>query len=164
MAPTAPMSSPDAVTAAFIESAVHAAADSHVNVDDFNALQQATVEHSDAADPANASSTAAAALGSMYPTIHVPQSTAETFAGHAGAEADHHDNPYPASTHPDGMPSMVASSNGFQGEPPRYQVAPNPKPAVGSEEWHKLRKDNHKEGEWLVHPAVFVLPFQLTWS
>jgi bHLH factor len=22
------------------------------------------------------------------------------------------------------------------------------KPAVGSDEWHKVRKDNHKEGKW----------------
>ena len=29
---------------------------------------------------------------------------------------------------------------------PQYKP-PNPKPAVGSEEWHKMRKDNHKEGK-----------------
>lgn len=96
--PAAAMGEPDAATAAFIESAVNAAqaAQEHVNVEDFSALQQAAAaSHSEAADPANASTTAAAALGSMYPTLHVPQSTEETFAAQVGVEVDHHpDNSY----------------------------------------------------------------------
>lgn len=40
--------------------------------------------------------------------------------------------------------------NGVQPQGPRYSAGPstpNPKPTVGSEEWHKMRKDNHKEGK-----------------
>lgn len=152
-APTAVMTEPDATTAAFIENAVnaaHAAAQEHVNVEDFSALQQAAADHSEAADPANASSTAAAALGSMYPTLHVPQSTEETFVPQPGPEVDHQpDTSFNNSnvSRSDGLPNPPAPMqhpNGVQ--EPRYTGPPNPKPAVGSEEWHKMRKDNHKEG------------------
>jgi bHLH factor len=143
-APPAAMSDSDAATAAFIENAVSAtqAIQEHVNVEDFNALQQAAAEHSEAADPANASSTAAAALGSMYPTLHVPQTTEETFAAQAGADVDASFN---TSGVGDGLSGSLASANGIH--EPRYGGSNNPKPAVGSEEWHKMRKDNHKEGE-----------------
>ncbi|EJT81937.1 helix-loop-helix DNA binding protein [Gaeumannomyces tritici R3-111a-1] len=119
---------------------------------DFSALQQATVDHNDVSDPANASSTAAAALGSMYPTLHVPQTTEETFAAQAGVEPEHSESAFGVSA--DGLP-MDASTletiqqpsppNGIRQDLPRYPQAQ--KPAVGSEEWHKLRKDNHKEVE-----------------
>lgn len=149
----------DAISAAFMENAdtaqaAHAAAAAvGVNVSDFSALQQAAAEHSEASDPANASSTAAAALGSMYPTLHIPQSTEETFAAQAGVDTDHHDNSYADVGH-DGL-SMDTSgvsaagmhpSNGIR-QDQRYGSTPTQKPAVGSEEWHKMRKDNHKEGE-----------------
>ncbi|KAM7202120.1 hypothetical protein V8F20_004574 [Naviculisporaceae sp. PSN 640] len=154
-APAATMTVPEAE--AFLESAtvqIAQAAHDHVNVDDFSALAQATAEHTDPTDTTNASNTAAAAL-SMYPTLHVPPSTEETFAAQAGVVETHHDEnsfntPVPQ---PDGLPSLAAPSplqapNGVQiPEPPRYGSAPNPKPAVGSEEWHKQRKDNHKEVE-----------------
>jgi len=32
---------------------------------------------------------------------------------------------------------------------PSVEVLGN-KPAVGSDEWHKVRKDNHKEGKWQI--------------
>jgi bHLH factor len=140
--------------AAFIESAVSTAqaVHGHVNVEDLSALQQATAEPSDAADPANASSTAAAALGSMYPTLHVPPSTEETFAAQVSVEHEHHqDHSFNSSgvNHPDGLPAPapvapMPSSNGVPEQ--RFNTTTNPKPAVGSEEWHKMRKDNHKEG------------------
>lgn len=133
------------------------AAAAGVNVSDFNALQQAAAgaEHSDAADPANASSTAAAAL--VYPTIHAPQPSDENFAVQLGVEQEqHHDvSPYTHEVpHNDGMHmdhqalanAVVQSPNGvMRADVPgaRYST---PKPAVGSEEWHKMRKDNHKEG------------------
>ncbi|KAJ9154761.1 Transcriptional regulator CBF1 [Pleurostoma richardsiae] len=151
------------VEEAFMDSAVEAAA-SGVNVSDFTALQQAAAEHSEAADPANASSTAAAALGSMYPTLHVPQSTEETFAAQT-LDTDHHhaDTSYPGDvSQTDGLPIDTSGSvhqlsppnvqptNGIRHPEPRFQTSqgtPTPKPAVGSEEWHKMRKDNHKEVE-----------------
>ncbi|EON98154.1 putative helix-loop-helix dna binding protein [Phaeoacremonium minimum UCRPA7] len=149
----------DALSAAFMESAdtaqaAHAAAAAAgVNVSDFSALQQAAAEHSEASDPANASSTAAAALGSMYPTLHIPQSTEETFAAQAGVDTDHHDTSYADVGH-DGLPMDTSGvstggihpANGVR-QDQRYGSTPNPKPAVGSEEWHKMRKDNHKEVE-----------------
>lgn len=129
------------------------AAAAGVNVSDFNALQQAAAgaEHGDAADPANASSTAAAAL--VYPTIHAPQPSDENFAAQLGVEQEqHHDvSPYNDSLHLDHQAlanAGVQSPNGVN--VPGGVRYPTPKPAVGSEEWHKMRKDNHKEGTCLA--------------
>ncbi|KAI4870922.1 hypothetical protein F4820DRAFT_442786 [Hypoxylon rubiginosum] len=163
VAPPATMSTtPDA---AYVESAVEAAqaaaaqaaqaaAQAATNAD-FTALQQATVDHHDPSEHANASSTAAAALGTMYPTIHVPQPTEETFAAQT-TEVDHHQDPtfgHHDMMHPDGLPDanslgQHAVQNGVRPTQP-YATTPtsNSKPAVGSEEWHKMRKDNHKEVE-----------------
>jgi len=124
------------------------AAQDHVNVEDFTALQQATVDPHSVADAATASSTAAAALN-MYPTLHVPPTTEETFAAQVGADAHHDDGSFNTSVNqPDGLPMPPPSSMQPQnGVPPDTNYRPhNPKPAVGSEEWHKMRKDNHKEG------------------
>ncbi|KAL0931786.1 helix-loop-helix DNA-binding domain-containing protein [Colletotrichum truncatum] len=168
---------PDTDTTAFIENAIeaaNAAAANGVNVADFSALQQAAAaEHSEAADPANASSTAAAALG-MYPTLHVPPSTEEQFAAQTSNEPTHQDHTFGHAdvSPPDGLmsslPTVPQPTNGVQGVPPqqphqahqppqpqqpqhRYSTgsvgAPTKKPDVGSEEWHKMRKDNHKEVE-----------------
>ncbi|KFH44907.1 Transcriptional regulator-like protein [Hapsidospora chrysogenum ATCC 11550] len=195
-APPANMSVTPSDTAAYIESAIQAteaAAANGVNVADFNALQQAAQEGTEAADPASATSTAQAALG-MYPTLHVPPSTEEQFAAQAVSEAateHNHDHSYnapdvtqqqqqqqqqhqqpqqpqqpqqspPPPQQPSPMPeeppqavpqSHQPGSNGVQqpGPPHRYSAGaaspPNPKPTVGSEEWHKMRKDNHKEVE-----------------
>ncbi|CAI0645377.1 unnamed protein product, partial [Colletotrichum noveboracense] len=114
----------------------------------------------------NASSTAAAALG-MYPTLHVPPTTEEQFAAQAANEPPHQDH-FPS---PDGLmsslPNVPQPTNGLQGmpQPPHQTHQPTPpqppqhrystgsastpakKPDVGSEEWHKMRKDNHKEVE-----------------
>ncbi|KAI0115329.1 hypothetical protein F4814DRAFT_318188 [Daldinia grandis] len=148
-------STPDA---AYVESAVEAAqaaAQAATNAD-FTALQQATADHHDTSDHANASSTAAAALGTLYPTIHVPQSTEETFAAQAAAEAEHHqDSSFGHSDmlHANGLPDtstngLAQSQNGIRPTQPSYTSSSSAsKPAVGSEEWHKLRKDNHKEVE-----------------
>lgn len=161
----APPASMSADTAAFIENAIeatHVAAASGVNVADFNALQQAAAaDHSETADPSNATSTAQAALG-MYPTLHVPPSTEEQFAAQAGAEGDDsHDGSYnPDVPPPHGLADTPGAAPGQQQPPPSNGVQPqaghrystssasaNVKPSVGSEEWHKMRKDNHKEGE-----------------
>lgn len=125
-----------------LENAVEATqAAAAVNAADFSALQQAAAGHSDAADPANASSTAAAALGNLYPTLHVPPTTEETFAAQTAAESS-----YPDVSH-DGVNDMSIGpgANGVRRES-RYSSSPVTKPTVGSEEWHKMRKNNHKEG------------------
>lgn len=158
------MTSPDPADA-YANSAMdtaHAAA-AGVNVSDFDALQQAAAgtDNTDAADPANASSTAAAAL--VYPTIHAPQPSEDTFAAQISGEQENHQALVPYThdvSQTDGLPmdhqalanaSAVVQSpdGGMHQDMPgaRYSTTPNPKPAVGSEEWHKMRKDNHKEGE-----------------
>ncbi|KJZ72823.1 hypothetical protein HIM_07767 [Hirsutella minnesotensis 3608] len=167
---TAPPAAMSADTTAFIENAIEAtqaAAASGLNVADFSALQQAAAaEHSEPSDPSNATSTAQAALG-MYPTLHVPPSTEEQFATQGVGEADHgHDNSFnPEVAQPDGImdsPDVSPGQQQQQQPPPppsnglpatpghRYSTSsttPNTKPSVGSEEWHKMRKDNHKEVE-----------------
>ncbi|KAH7037750.1 uncharacterized protein B0I36DRAFT_345822 [Microdochium trichocladiopsis] len=161
-APSAALSATDPASAAYVESAVEAAqaAAQAANVNaDFSALQQATVEHPESADSANASSTAAAALGTMYPSIHIPPSTDETFAAHPDPEPDQHADPaFNANEiiHADGLPRSNSSAASISQPSPQNGARPShspysgglvPKPAVGSEEWHKLRKDNHKEVE-----------------
>jgi hypothetical protein len=146
--PTASMTVSDSDTA-FLENTVSIAqaAQDHVNVDDFSALAQATAEHNDT-DTATASSTAAAALN-MYPTLHVPAPTEETFAAQTASDQHHDGNSFNASVADiDGLPVVsptMQSANGLQEK--RYSTSSTPKPAVGSEEWHKMRKDNHKEGK-----------------
>lgn len=158
--------------ASYVESAVEAAqaaAAASVNAADFTALQQATADHHESADPANASSTAAAALGSMYPTLHVPPSTEETFAAQVANENEHStfggNEMLPADGLPDptnsGLPQapQPPGQNGIRSNPPVFQSPQQqsgPRPAVGSEEWHKQRKDNHKEGELAIIHACFL--------
>ncbi|KAF5721714.1 hypothetical protein FMUND_3450 [Fusarium mundagurra] len=160
-APAAHMS---ADPASFIDSAMESQAvnANGVNVADFNALQQAAQadhDHPEAPDPTSATSTAQAALG-MYPTLHVPPSTEEQFAAQAATDPEHGHDP---TFNPDVTPTVDSimeppqvappqhqhtPPNGVPHQPPRYNTAaPNPKPTVGSEEWHKMRKDNHKEVE-----------------
>ncbi|KAI2615458.1 hypothetical protein GGR54DRAFT_612608 [Hypoxylon sp. NC1633] len=157
VAPTAAMSgTPDA---AYVESAVEAAQAAAQAATDanFTALQQAAADHHGSSDHANASSTAAAALGTLYPTIHVPQPTEETFAPHTTGDGDHHQESsfsHGDMLHADGLPEvsgagMVQGQNGVRSTQPSYTSSSMSasKPAVGSEEWHKLRKDSHKEVE-----------------
>jgi transcriptional regulator CBF1 len=125
--------------------------------------------HDDATDPAVASSTAAAALGSMYPAMQVSASPEQHFAEAAtNGQEPSQDASFAdvtAATQPDAAsaatasispPAVVRMVNGAQASPPPprgdYQFR---KPAVGTEEWHKLRKDNHKEGRW---PFFFPVP------
>ncbi|KAK2068408.1 hypothetical protein P8C59_003047 [Phyllachora maydis] len=152
----AAMAVPDADTSPFLENpiSIAQAAQDHVDVDDFSALAHATVDHHDpAAVASTASSTAAAALN-MYPTLHVPASTEETFASQAASEAHHQDNSYSNESpgnETDGLrmvspTSSLQNANGMSDK--RYSTSSStPKPTVGSEEWHKMRKDNHKEVE-----------------
>lgn len=89
----------------------------------------------------NAASTAAAALAGVYPTMTIPQPTDVSFATQGSDERND--------------PSYLDDSqqNSFMDQPPPPQSNPSggrqtgQKPAVGSEEWHKVRKDNHKEVE-----------------
>ncbi|ATY67213.1 Helix-loop-helix DNA binding [Cordyceps militaris] len=160
IAPPATMTA--AETAAFIENAIEAtnaaAAANGVNVADFNALQQAT--HGDHTDHASsdATTTAQAALG-MYPTLHVPPSTEEQFAAQAAdnGEQQHDPSDFNTDITHDLMDQVAPEpQNGVQQpQQPQQQQrhysassqGGTAKPPVGSDEWHKLRKDNHKEVE-----------------
>ncbi|GAP87459.1 putative helix-loop-helix DNA binding protein [Rosellinia necatrix] len=159
--PTAAMSSTPDPSTAYVESAIEAAqaaAQATTNAD-FVALQQAAADRHEISDPANASSTAAAALGTMYPTLHVPQTTDATFVTPTTTEPDGHQEP-PFSHHDILQSHSLAdgSVNDMQQQSQQNGVGPvsspyvtrpsiQPKLAVGSEEWHKQRKDNHKEVE-----------------
>ena len=90
-------------------------------------------------------STAAAALAGIYPTMTIPQPTDVSFATQ-GSDTDRNaessfmdnsqqDNSYMENSTPSGRSS-------------------GSKPAVGSDEWHKVRKDNHKEGKWQMKGCV----------
>lgn len=183
------VASTDASSLSFLETA---AAEGGVGVD-LSALQQAneaanhTTDSSHqpvGTDASNASSTAAAALGSMYPTLHVPSTTEQQFVQAAAAEGaasqegafgdvghvTQHDPAHSPATSMSPGTGPVLGPNGTQppqGQPPSQQHAHHPqapgvqspsqqveeradyqyrKPPVGSDEWHKLRKDNHKEG------------------
>lgn len=110
----------------------------------------------------NASDTAAAAMA-QYHTMTVPQSTEQSFmaqntgvagdgqasAGEGGSGGQQRtssfdefdvDNTSPAQTSPNGDTSPTSA-------PTSANPLGPPKPTVGSEEWHKVRRDNHKEGK-----------------
>ncbi|KAI9826838.1 MAG: basic helix-loop-helix protein [Thelocarpon impressellum] len=98
-------------------------------------------------DTSDATSTAAAALAGIFPTMTVPQPTDLSFASTASAgDGDTSfgmgdgDNPGGQNFDMDGLgrdgqPHSGRDSSGGQ------------KPQVGSEEWHRVRRDNHKEVE-----------------
>jgi hypothetical protein len=87
-------------------------------------------------DHANATSTAAAALG-IYPTMTIPQPTDVSFA--TQGSGDQNQDSFMDNSQQDNsfMDNSAPNTGGRSG---------GSKPAVGSEEWHKVRKDNHKEG------------------
>lgn len=103
------------------------------------ALQDYSNLHNDQNGSAeHASSTAAAALAGIYPTMTIPQPTDVSFAS---GDPDSDRNPDTSF-----MDNSQAGESFMENpQPPR-----TPKPAVGSDEWHKVRKDNHKEGTFIV--------------
>ncbi|CAK7265529.1 basic helix-loop-helix protein [Sporothrix epigloea] len=96
----------------------------------------------------DAPSTAAAALGSMFPQLNVPVPTEQKFASQHvdGGEHPGDTSAYSADdVTQGGESSHDASSPNGTAKPSASGV--HAKPAVGSEEWHRMRKDNHKEVE-----------------
>ncbi|KAK4505057.1 hypothetical protein PRZ48_003020 [Zasmidium cellare] len=103
----------------------------------------------------SASDTAAAAMA-QYHTMTVPQSTEQSFLAQAAEQTDR-----PGSSSVDGgNPQQRTSSYGdidfnpMQKDPGSNGADASPtggsggnKPPVGTDEWHKLRRDNHKEVE-----------------
>lgn len=97
---------------------------------DYNLHQGGHLDHN-----GEHASTAAAALAGIYPTMTVPQPTDVSFATQ-GSDGDRNDS-FMDNSQQDSM--VYGESNVHSG-----RVS---KPAVGSDEWHKVRKDNHKEGK-----------------
>jgi len=89
--------------------------------------QNGSVDHAN-----NASLTAAAALAGVYPTMTIPQPTDVSFATQG---SDNQDGSFMDNSQQEGSFNEHSTPSGRN------------KPAVGSDEWHKVRKDNHKEVE-----------------
>jgi transcriptional regulator CBF1 len=109
-------------------------------------------------DHANASSTAAAALAGIYPTMTIPQPTDVSFATQA-SDADRNDQSYNMDDSQANDSFMDNSVGGAHSSGGRGSTSGS-KPAVGSEEWHKVRKDNHKEGKlsmYVLHCQILTL-------
>ncbi|KAF2145984.1 uncharacterized protein K452DRAFT_104341 [Aplosporella prunicola CBS 121167] len=136
----------------------------HANADlDFTAqLAQHATDHSlhqnGGGNPANASDTAAAALSHHF-QMTVPQSTENIFQNQStGGDNDRglgssfgmgehnmHQTPHGMSDYGLDALSKSNTQNAPSNESPPSSTGQ--KPAVGSEEWHKVRRDNHKEVE-----------------
>lgn len=132
---------------------------------DFSALSQHMARHVNNAnhslpDNSNASSTAAAALAGIIPQLTVPQPTELSFVSSgSGTDGDRQLDPsFDLGVPDNGQNPNVQGSpynlSGFQGgTSAQLQAAREAsngggaKPPVGSDEWHKVRRDNHKEGK-----------------
>ncbi|KAI9840846.1 MAG: basic helix-loop-helix protein [Sclerophora amabilis] len=101
-------------------------------------------------DVAGATSTAAAALAGIYPNMTVPQPTEVSFANTAaGSDGDRNLDPSFGMGEHDGGQNQLgqeyidALARGGQSD----RESGGQKPPVGSDEWHRVRRDNHKEVE-----------------
>ena len=104
----------------------------------------------------SASDTAAAAIAQFH-TMTVPPSTEQSFITQPTAEQGGSSAQRRASNFNDVDTSAVQSSPNGDTSPTGLGVSADllggrGKPPVGSDEWHKVRKDNHKEGN--VHIQV----------
>ncbi len=96
-------------------------------------------------------STAADALRQNMPSLTVPQPTDLSFQStntvddeDQGGSSFNLGADTSQNNHSEGAPYNL---DPYPGEGPRHQGgAGGNKPAVGSDEWHKVRRDNHKEG------------------
>ena len=113
-------------------------------------IQQQVARH--VANHNASSSTAAAALAASMPQLTVPQPTELSFPStNSGNEEDRQvdssfDIGQDSTQHHSegGSYNHFANTNGDQTQSSGGNG--HSKPAVGTEEWHKVRKDNHKEG------------------
>ncbi len=120
----------------------HKAGDGHQQdaveaLQDYNSLHHQGNDQNGAAE--HASSTAAAALAGIYPTMTIPQPTDVSFATQ-GSDTDRNQESSFMDNSQQGADSFMENST------PSGRGSGS-KPAVGSDEWHKVRKDNHKEGK-----------------
>ncbi|PVH98740.1 hypothetical protein DM02DRAFT_31481 [Periconia macrospinosa] len=137
----------DQATASFL-----VAHNSSTNDDDMQ--QQFDVHHNGGGNTASVGDTAAAALA--YHQMTVPQATELSFQPQSSAGdgssfnmGDHHQQ---QSGMPDfSLEALKAATSTSRGGQPAVNDSPpataTHKPQVGTEEWHKVRRDNHKEVE-----------------
>jgi bHLH factor len=131
------------------------------NSNEFVRIGQQIQAHIANADP----STAAAALAANMPQLTVPRPTELSFPSSGsgndvdrqldssfdmggGSDGDqHHHNHNHNHNHNHGPPYNL---DAYQGDPAGQTQTSDggggTKPAVGTDEWHKVRRDNHKEG------------------
>jgi bHLH factor len=137
----------DQATASFL-----AAHNASTNDDE---MQQFDVHQNGGASTASVGDTAAAALA--YHQMTVPQPTELSFqtqgSGGDGASfgmGDHHQQQQTGMQDFSLEALKAATQTPRSGQAVTSDSPPNTgghKPQVGSEEWHKVRRDNHKEGE-----------------
>lgn len=131
---------------------------------DFSSLSQqlqAANNSSHGLPSSNMSSTATAALAGIIPQMNIPQATDMSFASAATASNNDGDRAYDSSFDMGGE-----NGQGQHGQGQQYSMSTFPgntaaqvqaarensngatghKPSVGTDEWHKVRRDNHKEG------------------
>ncbi|KAL8951046.1 MAG: hypothetical protein Q9222_002960, partial [Ikaeria aurantiellina] len=122
-------------------------------------LQAANANHG--LPTTNPTSTAAAALAGIMPQMTIPQPTDMSFASTAsntdenrpfdssfdiGGDSGHGHNG-PTSSFVSSFPGNTAAQVQAARENSNGAGAGGLKPSVGSDEWHKVRRDNHKEVE-----------------
>lgn len=106
----------------------------------------------------SASDTATAALA-QYHTMTVPQPTENTFMHQPTEGAADRVSGTPVDQTPVQRTGSFGdieanAQNGDASSPTGTQATPGgSKPSVGSDEWHKVRRDNHKEGHSTSHKA-----------
>jgi bHLH factor len=135
----------DQATASYL--AAHNASTNDEDMQQFNL-------HQDGASTQNVNDTAAAALAYSH-QMTVPTATELSFQpqstgdGSSFGMGDHH-QPQQAGMADFSLEALKAvTSTPRTGQAPGNESPPNTsghKPPVGSDEWHKVRRDNHKEG------------------
>jgi hypothetical protein len=132
------------------------------NSNDFNNIGQQIARH--LADP----STAAAALAANMPHMTVPQPTELSFPSTSGTDAERQlDSSFDMGGGSDGDQNPHAQGatynlDAYQGNS-SAQAQNNDgggggvKPAVGTDEWHKVRRDNHKEGSYITKSGCAII-------
>lgn len=150
----------------------HEMPNSSASSHDFSALthqlvQHAATHHNGGQHSASeAASTAAAALAGVFPQMTIPQPTEISFAsnpssGEAERQLDssfglgEHESDQNHSGNQQYNLDALRQSTGSQVQAARESSSGGGvKPAVGSDEWHKVRRDNHKEGKHHTdHPS-----------
>ena len=100
--------------------------------------------------PGNASDTAAAAMAQFQAhTMTVPQSTEATFlnaTGDGGEQGEGGNGAQQRTSSFGAEFDITAAQSSPNGDGSPGNGTGSSKPTVGSDEWHKIRKDNHKEG------------------